>query len=74
VMGTVHLPPPAIPSVNGDGTLGIEALYPREFNELMRAIGQRPLLRRPLAGALSVGYRIASQVRMRLVRRGPDAR
>jgi hypothetical protein len=54
--------------MNGDGTIGVEALYPREFNELMRAIGQRPLLRGPIAGVLSLGYRIASGVRTRLVR------
>jgi GT2 family glycosyltransferase/glycosyltransferase involved in cell wall biosynthesis len=74
VIGTTHLPPAVLPRQfgNGAGFLGIEDLYPPEFNEAMRAIGQRPALRRPVAGLAVVAYRIASGVRSRLVGRGRD--
>jgi GT2 family glycosyltransferase len=74
-IGTMHLPPPVLPALpNGAGTLGIEEMYPREFNEAMRAIGQRSMLQRPVAGITVLAYRIASRLRSRVVRsrRGGD--
>ena len=47
----------------------LDEVYPQDFHEAMRAIGQRPGLRGPLIAVTVFGYRLASAVRSRLIRR-----
>lgn len=63
---------------NGNGANPLYGLvgemYPPEFHEAMRAIGQRRRLRGPLVAVTLFGYRIVSAVRQRIVgqRENPD--
>jgi hypothetical protein len=50
----------------------LHELYPREFHEAMRAIGQRRGLRAPVVGLTVFGYRLASALRSRVAPRSTD--
>lgn len=51
----------------------LDEMYPQDFYEAMRAIGQRRGLRGPLVAVTVFGYRLASAIRSRLRRRDSRA-
>jgi len=72
-------PRPIVTAVDGERTHAAPApvagaemfgdgLPPREVLEFLRAIGQRPALRRPLFGTVALTYRLASGVRSLMMR------
>ena len=65
----------AFAGMNGSRSLYelLDEMYPQDFYEAMRAIGQRRGLRGPLVAVTVFGYRLASAVRSRLRRRDSRA-
>jgi GT2 family glycosyltransferase/glycosyltransferase involved in cell wall biosynthesis len=76
-------PRPQVAAIRGDGGVmprlepggvleSLERMYPREVHELLRAIGQRHRLRRPISALAVFAYRVASKLRTRVRGSPPD--
>ena len=70
-------PHPSVAAVRGDGGVmprrepgsaldALEGMYPPEVHEVLRAIGQRASLRRPVSALAVLAYRLVSSLRTRL--------
>ncbi len=56
-------------SASADELAMLDGMYPREVYEMLRAIGQRETLRRPMVAVTTWAYRIGSALRVRRRRR-----